>query len=169
MMLAGVIAYYVCRSITSHSLYGEALARKGQVAVTEYLAKLKVGDLMREPEEPVMADATFGEVVRSFLQSRRESLNVLEDGRFVGIVSLHDIKPYLDQPDLESLLIAKDVMREDSGSLEFHQTMGEALLAFGRSEARCLPVLDRDRKILGSVTKNDLLLFLAGTSKHEET
>lgn len=168
IMLAGVISYYVCRSITPNSLYGEALKRKGQVSVTEYLARLKVGDLMSQSQEPIAAEAGFGEVVRTFLQSRREFLNVVENGRFVGIISLHDIKPYLDQPDLESLLIAKDVMREGTCSLTFHQTMSEALHVFGRSESECLPVLDKDSRYLGSVSKTDLLLFLAGTSRQAE-
>jgi len=169
IMLAGIISYYVCRSITSNSLYGEALKRKGQISVTEYLARLKVGDLMSQSQEPIVAEAGFGEVVRTFLQSRREFLNVVEDGRFVGTISLHDIKPYLDQPDLESLLIAKDVMREGTCSLTFHQTMSEALHVFGRSESECLPVLDKDSRYLGSVSKTDLLLFLAGTSRQVES
>jgi CIC family chloride channel protein len=166
IMLAGVISYYVCRSLTSHSLYGEALLRKGQVAVSEYLAKLKVGDLMTQDHEPVAAAATFGEVVGSFLHGRSEYLHVVEDGRFVGTISLHDIKPYLDQPDLEGLLIAKDVMREDVRALEFGQSMDSALLAFGQADSECLPVVDRARKFLGSVTRADLLLFPAGTSRH---
>ncbi len=168
MMLAGVISYYVSRSLTSRSLYGEALKRKGQVAVTEYLAKLKVGDLMSQTNVPIDAYAGFGEVVRSFLQSRRDFLMVVENGRFAGTISLHDIKPYLDQPDLESLLIAKDVMREETCALDFRQTMGEALHVFGRAETECLPVLDAGRQFLGSVTKTDVLLFLAGTSKQQE-
>ena len=168
IMLAGVISYYVSRSLTSRSLYGEALKRKGQVAVTEYLVKLKVGDLMSQTNVPIDAYAGFGEVVRTFLQSRRDFLMVVENGRFAGTISLHDIKPYLDQPDLESLLIAKDVMREEACALGSGQTMGEALHVFGRAETECLPVLDADRRFLGSVTKTDVLLFLAGTSKQQE-
>lgn len=168
VMLAGVLAYYICRSITTNSLYGEALKRKGQVAVTEYLAKLKVGDLMSQTQPPIPAEASFGEVVRTFLHGSRAYLNVVEDGRFVGTISLHDIKPYLDQPDLESLLIAKDVMRDDSCSLRFHQSMSEALLVFTRAEAECLPVLDGEMRFLGSVTKTDLLMFLAGSPKTPE-
>ncbi|MEO8613526.1 MAG: ClcB-like voltage-gated chloride channel protein [Luteolibacter sp.] len=168
IMLAGVISYYVSRSLTSRSLYGEALKRKGQVAVSEYLAKLKVGDLMNQSNMPIQAEAGFGEVVLSFLQSRRDFLNVVENGRFVGTISLHDIKPYLDQPDLESLLIAKDVMQDNTCALDCNQTMSEALHVFGRAESECLPVLDREMRFLGSVTKTDLLLFLAGTSKVQD-
>ena len=71
-------------------------------------------------------------------------------------------------PDLESLLIAKDVMQDNTCALSFHQTMSEALHVFGRAESECLPVLDKDSHYLGSVTKTDLLLFLAGTSRHAE-
>lgn len=163
--LAGVISYYVCRSLTNRSLYGEALRRKGQVAVTEYLAKLKVGDLMTQDHQPVEADAAFGVVVGSFLACRSEFLHVVEGGRYVGTISLHDIKPYLDQPDLERLLIAKDVMREDIRALDSGQSMDSALLAFGHSECECLPVVDGAGAFLGSVTRADLLLFLAGTSR----
>jgi CIC family chloride channel protein len=169
IMLAGVISYYISRSLTSRSLYGEALKRKGHVAVSEYLARLKVGDLMSQKNVPIDANSGFGEVVRSFLQSRRDFLNVVEEGRFVGTIYFHDIKTYLDQPDLEALLIARDVMQENSCSLTYDQTMSEALYVFGHSELECLPVLATGKRLVGSVTKTDLLLFLAGTSKSSES
>lgn len=166
--LAGVFSYYVARSLTTRSLYGDVLKRKGQMAVSAYLATLKVGDLMSKAIEAIPAEASFGEVVRMFLQSRREFLSVVEDGRFVGTISLHDIKPYLDQPDLESLLIAKDVMREETCWLTSGQTLNEALHIFGRAESECLPVLDKDFRLLGNATKTDVLLFLAGSPKRPE-
>lgn len=169
VMLSGVLSYYVSRSLTSRSLYGEALKRKGHVVVSEYLAGLKVGGLMGAARDSIPAEAGFRDVVARFLQSRCELLNVEENGKFAGTVSLHDIKPYLDQPELEALLIAKDVMREDTQRLTPGQSVGEALRAFGGSEFDRLPVLAEDGRIIGSLTKNDLLLFLAGSPKDKET
>lgn len=168
VVLAGILSYYICRSITSHSLYGDALKRKGQRVVTERLATLKVGDLMNPLNEFVNAEAGFGVVARAFLQSRHDFISVVENGRFVGIISLHDIKPYLDQPELESLLIAKDVMREDTARLEENQTMDEALHLFARTESERLPVINTQSELLGTVTKSDVLLFLAGIPKSSE-
>ncbi len=108
------------------------------------------------------AVTTFGEVAKSFLQSRHAFLYVAADGRFLGVVSLHDIKPYLDQPDLESLLIARDIMREDFPSLHPEQTMYEALDAFAQTDSERLPVITASGKLLGAVTRTDVLLFLAG-------
>lgn len=165
VMLASVVGYYICRSLNPHSLYGEALKRKGAAAVAQHLATLKVGDLMSKDPGTLSPNATFGEVAKAFLQSRYEFLHIVEDGCFLGVVSLHDIKPYLDQPELEGLLIARDVMREDFPRLQPWQTMNEALDTFGQSEAERLPVTDAANGLMGAVTKTDVLLFLAGKPK----
>lgn len=167
VMLAGVVGYYTCRSIYPKSLYSEALSRKGAAAVAQHLSTLKVGDLMSPDPATLGPDAVFGDVARAFLQSRHTFLNVVDDGRFLGVISLHDIKSYLDQPDLESLLIARDVMREDHPSLNKNETMYEALGQFGRTESDRLPVTGPGNTFLGTVTRTDILLFLAGKPKKD--
>ncbi|MFD0893295.1 ClcB-like voltage-gated chloride channel protein [Luteolibacter ambystomatis] len=167
VMLASVVAYYICRSLKPETLYGEALKRKGAAAVAQHLATLKVGDLMTPDTGTLSPNATFGEVARAFLQSRHEFLHIVHDNRFLGVVSLHDIKPYLDQPELESLLIARDVMRDDFTRLQPDQTMNEALELFGQAEAERLPVTAITGELLGAVTKTDVLLFLAGKPKKQ--
>lgn len=167
VMLASVMGYYVCRSLSARSLYGEALKRKGAAAVAQHLAALKIGDLLNPDAGTLPSSSTFGEIARAFLQSRYEFLHVVDDGRFLGAVSLHDIKPYLDQPELESLVIARDVMRDDFPRLYSGQTMAEALDTFSGSEAERLPVTDGSGKLLGAVTKTDVLLFLAGKPKRD--
>ncbi|MEO7097899.1 MAG: ClcB-like voltage-gated chloride channel protein [Luteolibacter sp.] len=162
VMLAGVIGYYVCRSLNPRTLYGDALKRKGAAAVAQHLSTLKVGDLMSSDAATICPNATFGEVAKSFLQSRHAFLYVAADGNFMGVISLHDIKPYLDQPDLESLLIARDIMREDFPVLHPAQTMYEALDAFGQADSERLPVTEMSGKLRGVVTRTDVLLFLAG-------
>jgi CIC family chloride channel protein len=165
VMLASVVAYYVCRSLNPNTLYGEALKRKGAAAVAQHLSTLKVGDLMVPDRGTLSPNASFGEVAKAFLQSRYEFIHIVQDDRFLGVISLHDIKPYLDQPELESLLIARDVMRDDFVRLQPEQTMNEALDLFGQAEAERLPVTSITGALLGSVTKTDVLLFLAGKPK----
>ena len=162
VMLAGVVGYYVCRSLNPRTLYSEALKRKGAAAVAQHLATLKVGDLMLSDPHTLPPHASFGEVARAFLQSRHEFLYVASGEKFLGAVSLHDIKGYLDQPELGSLLIARDVMREDFPHLQPGQTMNEALDTFGESDSERLPVTNAVGKLIGTVAKTDVLLFLAG-------
>ena len=91
VLLASVTGYYVCRSLTNRSLYKDALARKGAVAVAQHLATLKIGDLMQEDSGTVSSVAPFGDIVRRFLHSRHDFLHVVDNGRFLGAISLHDI------------------------------------------------------------------------------
>jgi chloride channel protein, CIC family len=144
-VIASGAGYYLCRSLGVRPLYGEALARKGAAAVAQHLATLKVGELVAKDSTCLLPQASFGEVARAFLQSRHDSLHVVdESGRFLGIVSLHDIKPYLDQEELESLLIARDVMHEETPRLAPEQTMSEALDLFGMADTGRLPVTSPD-------------------------
>lgn len=168
-VIASGAGYYLCRSLGVRPLYGEALARKGAAAVAQHLATLKVGELVAKDSTCLMPQASFGEVARAFLQSRHDSLHVVDEGgRFLGIVSLHDIKPYLDQEELESLLIARDVMHEETPRLAPEQTMSEALDLFGEADTGRLPVTSPNGTFLGAVTRADILLFLAGKPRVAE-
>jgi CIC family chloride channel protein len=82
-----------------------------------------------------------------------------EAGRFAGAVSLHDIKPYLADPSLAGLVIAKDILREDFPRLHEDDALAEALGRFLSQEGlQRLPVVDANGRLLGSLSKNDLML-----------
>lgn len=162
VMLASVMGYYVCRSLTDRSLYKDALARKGAVAVAQHLATLKIGDLMQPDPGTLSPLASFGEIVSRFLHSSHDFIHVVNDGRFLGAISLHDIKSCLDRPELESFVIAQDVMRDDHPHLRPDMSMTEALECFAKAGSERLPVTDGNSTLLGVLAKTDVLLFLAG-------
>ena len=120
---------------------------------------------------PVIApSARFAAIAEMFLSVRVNNLYVCDaDGRFLGAVSLHDIKPYLGQPDLAELVIARDIMREDFPRIGPQQSLGEALGRFLGVPAERLPVVDPVAgRLLGSLSKGDLLLVLVEKRKKPE-
>ncbi len=165
LMLACVIGYYTCRTFETKFLYGEALERKGAAVVAEHLAGLTVADLMRPDPLEIRVNSSFREIAEAFLQNRFNNLYVVdEDDRFVGVVSLHDVKGYLDQPDLARVLIAEDLLREDFPAIHVDHPLEEALFIFERSRSERLPVLESATtpRLIGSLAKTDLLLHLVG-------
>ena len=78
----------------------------------------------------------------------------------MGVVSLHDIKPYLGEPDLAELVIARDILREDFPRVAPDQPLTDALAGFLGIIAERLPVVERDGLLRGSLAKSDLLLAL---------
>jgi len=162
LMLCNVIAYYTAKGVQGESLYSEALRRKAAETPAPALPMGNVQDLMKGDPPNVIATARFAEVARMFLSVRVNNIYVTgAESRFVGAVSLHDIKPFLGDPDLAGLVIASDIMREDFPRIGPRQSLSEALGAFLGQSFERLPVVEPESgRLIGSLSKSDLLLAL---------
>ena len=166
LLLCNVIAYYTSKGIDPSSLYSESLKRKAAAVPNPSLGEGRVADLMRADPPTLRPSAQFAEIARMFLTLRVNNLYVVDDaGRFVGIVSLHDIKSYLGEPDLAELVVARDIVREDFPRVAPDQPLTEALASFLGIQAERLPVVDRGGLLRGSLAKSDLLLALVEKRK----
>jgi CIC family chloride channel protein len=162
LMLCNVIAYYTAKGLQGESLYSEALRRKAAEAPAPAMPAGNVKDLMKSGPPAVANTARFADIARMFLSVRVNNIYVTgADGRFLGAVSLHDIKPYLGDADLASLVIASDIMREDFPRIGPEQSLSDALGAFLGHTIERLPVIEpADSRLIGSLSKSDLLLAL---------
>jgi CIC family chloride channel protein len=161
LMLCSVIAYFTAKGIDSHSLYGEALRRKSAEDPTNVLETGHVGDLIKPDPPVVSATARFNEIAKLFLSVRVNNVYVTNhEGRFVGAVSLHDIKPYLGDAGVAELVLAGDIVREDFPRLAPTQALNDAMGIFMGSELQRLPVVNKEGVLLGSMSKNDLMLAM---------
>jgi CIC family chloride channel protein len=167
LMLCSVLAYYTAKGLEGQSLYSESLKRKAAEVPADVLGAGRVRDLMKTRPPIVPATARFAEIARMFLTVRVNNIYVVDDGgRFLGAVSLHDIKPYLGDPDLAELVIASDIMREDFPRIGPEQSLSDGLGAFLGVSAERLPVIDQeDGQLIGSLAKGDLLLALVEKRK----
>jgi CIC family chloride channel protein len=77
---------------------------------------------------------------------------------------LHDIKEFLDEPELAKMVIAADLMNENFPRISPLQGMGEALERFSEVRSERLPVVDNlnTHRLIGSISKTDIMLHLAG-------
>lgn len=162
LMLACVVAYYTSLHFDKRSIYSESLRRKGALDFRLQLSGLKVADLMRRSPVTVNETAHFSEIGRAFIQNRFNYLYVTDDrGRFRGAVSLHDVKGYLNEPELAELVIARDITRDDFPTVADDVTLAEALDKFLHHDGERLPVVGRDSRLVGSISKTDIILALA--------
>ncbi|MEP6809545.1 MAG: CBS domain-containing protein, partial [Chthoniobacterales bacterium] len=115
--------------------------------------------------------APFAEIAEKFVATRINYIYVLAGERFLGAVSLHDIKNYLNSPDLAALVIAGDILRDGFPFLRPDATLNEALENFSRHEGERLPVVSPSEggKLLGSIAKTDIILALAGSTNRSAT
>jgi CIC family chloride channel protein len=164
LMLGCVTAYFVSKGLGQQSIYAQHLQNKPEAGRLLEKRALTVQDLLRRNPPVVPETASFGEVAQLFVSYRLNNLYVVDDGKkFLGIVSLHELKPFLNNPDLSQTVIVADIMRDDFPTLTADQNLTQALQTFTECQAERIPVVGdpRDRHLLGFISKTDLLLTLS--------
>lgn len=171
LLLCSVVAYYTSKSVGGGaSLYSEAIRRKTAAVPNPSLGEGRVVDLMRLDPPVISPTAPFAEIARLFVSVRVNNLYVVDDARkFRGIVSLHDIKPYLGEPELAQLVLARDILHENFPTVAPDEPLTDALGGFLGVVAERLPVVDHEGILRGSLAKGDLLLALVEKRKAPAT
>ncbi len=165
LMVNCVIAYYCSGIFEKRFMYGESLERKGAAFFKQQLAEVNLRDLVRSDPLTLPKNATFAKIAETFVQHRYQHIYIVDkDNRLLGAISLHDVKTFLDRPELESVVIAADIMDEDFPRLSPTQGMNEALRQFSEANSERLPVVDNlnNKRLIGSISKTDIILHLAG-------
>ena len=168
LMLACVIAHYTASAVEPASIYSESLKRKGAAFVRQQLAALRVADLMKKDPVAVPEISRFTVIAENFLTNRFNYLYVVgENKKFKGAISLHDVKNYLNDPELASIVIARDIVQEKFPTVSVNESLTDALNVFSRHDGERLPVTSdfADRTLVGSLSKTDVILALAEQSK----
>ena len=171
LMLACVIGYYTSVNIEKRSIYAEALKRKGAGDYRKQLAELHVRDLMKPNPLTVSRNAGFTEIGEKFVATRINYLYVTDNGKFLGAISLHDIKNFLNTPELAKVVIAGDLLHETFPVIRPDASLTEALEQFSKHDGERLPVVSNSNqpRLVGTVSKTDVILALAGSSSRPAT
>jgi len=166
VMLAAIVASLLAKRLRRTSIYTEPLRGRGielpwrlEEAV---LAGLKAEDLARPDPEVLHPGDDYRKVVDAFLSGRRQRLFVVEDdGRLLGAISLHDIKHALEHPEALPAVVAHDLMVPVGTVVSKDERLHLATQLFARSDYERLPVVDDAGRLLGVLSKRDLMAVYA--------
>jgi chloride channel protein, CIC family len=166
LMLACVVAYYTSVSIEKNSIYAEALKRKGAGDYRKQLAELHVRDIMKPEPLTISPRAGFSEIAEKFIATRFNYLYVTDHNRFIGAVSLHDVKNYLNTPELAKVVIAGDILHDSIPVVRPNSSLTTALERFRQHDGERLPVVNDSatKHLIGTIAKTDVILALAGST-----
>jgi chloride channel protein, CIC family len=171
LMVNCVIAYYCSSIFEKQFIYGESLERKGAAFFNRQLAEAKIADLIRRDPVTLPRTATFAELEKSFLQHQYRHVYIVGDEmEFLGAVSVHDLKKYFDQPEVASSVTAADIMNKSFPRISPAQRMADALEKFSEVTCERLPVVDSlsSSRLIGTISKTDIMLHLAGKTRSSE-
>ena len=171
LMLACVGAHVVAQALHPSSIYAvPRKARHEEQPARETLATLTVSALLRPNPPSISERARLAEIFDAFVGRRHNNLYVVDaQGSFRGVIPLHEIKSLLNDPELHRLTIAHDFLREEFPRVRPDTPLDVALQLFTANPIERLPVVDETGKLIGSISKTDLLLTLAGTRARVKT
>ncbi|WP_328863768.1 CBS domain-containing protein [Streptomyces virginiae] len=130
---------------------------------------IKVGDLMTDEVVAVVSATSFKDVAKLLAQHDISGLPVVDDeDRVVGVVSETDLlirqgAPVAPRSEVSPLaeVTAGEVMSTPAVTVHAEETAADAARLMTRRSVERLPVVDEEERLVGIVTRRDLLrLFL---------
>ena len=171
VMTVTVIATLVGRAFKRDSVYTLKFSRRGiELNRREdmILRSHTVGQVMRPADDSVADTAPLPEILETFLEKEISTLCVLDAaGRLVGQISIHDVKAPGVQ-DAAGVVVARDIA-ENALAVKADATLADCLDRFLLSEEEALPVVDDGGRLVGLVSRRDVLRVYSSELLRQET
>ncbi len=147
--------------------------------IAEFLDETKLKDIMSINVVTIRYNSPFSEVARKMKEFNIRHLPVVDrDNKLVGLITqrmLYKIKSprrlmdgewYYDEAMLNDVIL-EHVMIKDVISLLPEEPMGTALLKMTHGQYGCIPVVDGEKRLVGVVTRKDVLKVAANFYEKE--
>ena len=162
LMITSVVAYLTIIIFERHSLYAMRLAQKGELLTHHkdraVLTLMKMDNVIETDLAIVTPEATLGELVKVISKSHRNLFPVVnpKTGRFVGVVSLDEVRNIMFRPELYNRYTVQDLMTMPPGRIVSNMSMDKVMDIFENTGAWNLPVVDEKDKYIGFVSKSKI-------------
>ena len=166
LMAACLASTLVSHFLRRDSIFTAALVHKGifvpMALAPTWMHQPRIDSLVNPDVGTVSAAQPFDDVVEQFLRSplEHDRLYVIDsDHRFLGVISLHEIKLFFREHGNFETVIAADVVDTSFPYVFGDEPLSRAIEIFTQTDAERLPVLKNAQslQILGSISKRNIL------------
>ena len=161
LIITSTIAFGVTRFFEPYSIYTKRIAKRGELLTHDsdqaVLTLLKISDLIEDDFNSVKIDDTFGKLLDTVSASRRNIFPVVDSqNKFQGYVLLDDIRPDMFKTDLYGTRYVYNYMKSAPAYVYMDEKMDSVMAKFEKTGAWNLPVVTRERKYVGFVSKSKI-------------
>ncbi len=160
LMVTAAISFLTVKYFVKHSVYTMQLAKRGEL-ITHHkdqavLTLMNLKDEVETEFEILNPYETLGHLVKKVARSKRNLFPVVDDeGVFIGIVSLNDIREIMFDKENYDKTIVHELMTMAPEYVSISEGMDSVMAKFESSGAWNLPVLDNGLYV-GFVSKSKL-------------
>lgn len=158
LMIVSSISYFMAKQYEPFSMETKQLAKEGQIFTHQkeknILTSISLQQMLQDKYDTIPLDKTLTELIELIKKSERNVFAVTDSKqKFAGIVELNDIKQKLFQPEIFSSTSVKSIMKKPPDVLYEDDNMLSVMEKFDMSQSWYLPVLDKEKKFLGFISK----------------
>lgn len=158
LMIVSSIAYFMVKQYEPFSMETKQLAKEGQIFTHQkeknILTSISMHQMLQDKYDMIAIDKSLSVLIELIKKSERNVFAVTDQkGNFAGIVELNDIKQKLFEPELFNSTSIKSLMKKPPDVLYEDESMLTVMEKFDMSHSWYLPVLSKDKKFLGFISK----------------
>lgn len=161
LMLVASLSFAVSYYLDPDSIYTKKLRARGQLVTHDkdkaVMIFLDLEKLIETDFSPVTNTSTLGDMVKTISASNRNVFPVVKpDGEFAGIILLDDVRVDMFDQTKYSTSISKYTVQPPD-TIYKNEMISEVVEKFEEAKAWNLPVVDKNNKYLGFVSKSSIL------------
>ena len=161
LMIVAVSSYLTIIVFEPHSIYSMRLAKKGELLTHHkdkaVLTLMKMENVVEKDFVTVHPEMDLGELVKAISTSHRNVFPVTDkNGVLLGIVLLDDIRNIMFRQELYHRFTVNKLMTSVPARLFDTDSMEQVMKTFDDTKAWNLPVVDRDGRYLGFVSRSKI-------------
>ena len=161
LMIVSSISFFIVKSYEPYSMETKKLALEGQIFTHKkeknILTSISLDDMLQDSYESIGIDKKLKDLVDIIKRSEKNIFAVVDGKeRFAGIIELNDIKQKLFQPEQFDKVTIKALMKKPAAILQQDHDMHTVMEKFDVTQSWYLPVLNKERKFIGFISKTKL-------------
>jgi CIC family chloride channel protein len=161
LMIVSSISFFIVKSYEPYSMETRKLAMEGQIFTHKkeknILTSISLDDMLQDSYESINIDKKLKDLVDIIKRSEKNIFAVVDGKeRFAGIIELNDIKQKLFQPEQFDKISIRTLMKKPAAILQQEHDMHTVMEKFDVTQSWYLPVLNKERKFIGFISKTKL-------------
>lgn len=158
LMIVSSISFFIVKSYEPYSMETKQLALEGQIFThrkeKNILTSISLEEMLQDKYDCIRMDKKLRDLVEIIQRSEKNIFAVTDyKDRFAGIIELNDIKQKLFEPERFDKITIGSITKKPAAVLQLDQDMHTVMEKFDLTLSWYLPVLDKDKKFIGFISK----------------
>jgi chloride channel protein, CIC family len=161
LMIVSIISFFIMKHFEPYSMEIKQLAIEGQVFTHKkeqnILTNINLESILTDAYSSISMDKKLKDLVDLIKRSEKNIFAVEDnDGLFVGIVELNDIKQKIFDPSLFDKIYVRELMKNPPAIIHINERMQQVMEKFDDVQSWYLPVLDEEGRFKGFISKTKI-------------